>query len=200
MAEKPTTTTPPRDANATREQPQQRDEVMPMALAVQPQPASVVRCPGFSSIPTFHGVEKASQTYKKGAFLIDDDAGRLTESTSPVNASAVANRSFGMALQDATGVTDTQVPFVWLGPNCIIEFSLMELTAGNHTLVQADQWKVYPITKATTAWYLNADAVSDTGGALVMGFKDPIGTVNGRVFGIITNTARGGANAASGIY
>lgn len=171
-----------------------------MPLTTQPQPPTVVRCPGLSSIPTFHGVEKATQTYKKGAFLQDDDAGRLTESASPISAAAVTNRTFGMALHDATGVTDAQVPFVWLGPNVIIEFTLSDATAGTATLAQTHQWKVYPILKGTTFWYLDAAATSDTGGACVVGFKDPIGTVNPRVFAVITNTARGGANAASGIF
>lgn len=171
-----------------------------MALTTQPKPATVVRPAGLSSIPTFHGVEKATQTYVKGAFLIDDDAGRLTESTSPIDASAVAKRSFGMALMAATGVTGADVPFVWLGPQTIIEVNLMELTAGLHTLVQADQWKVYPLTKATANWYLNADAVSDTGGGIVVGFVDPIGTVDGRVLCVLSNPARGGANAGSASY
>jgi len=92
------------------------------------------------------------------------------------------------------------VAMIWLGPMTVIEIHLMELTAGLHTLVIGDQWKVYPITKGTANWYLNADAVSDTGGGIVIGFKDPLGTVDGRVYAILTNTARGGANAGSGTY
>ncbi len=175
-----------------------------MALTSKPKQASVVRPAGLSSIPTFHGVEKASQTYKKGAFLIDDDAGRLTPSTSPIDASAVAKRAFGMALFDATGVTGADVPFVWLGPQTIIRMTLSDSTAGTHTLAQADQWKVYPITLdptfSTGIWYLDAAAVSDTGGGIVVGFEDAIGTVDAMVYAVLSNSARGGANAGSAIY
>ncbi len=175
-----------------------------MALTNKPRQAAVVRAPGFSSIPTFHGAEKAAQTYKKGAFLIDDDAGRITESTSPIDASAVAKRAFGLAGIAATGVTDADVPFTWLGPQTLIEMTLSDSTAGIVTLAQAHQWKVYPITKdpthSTGNWYLDAAAVSDTGGGIVVAFVDPIGTVDPRVLGVLSNSARGGANAGSAIY
>jgi hypothetical protein len=170
-----------------------------MPLTTQPQPPTVVRCPGLSSIPTFHGEEKAASTFKKGAFLIDDDAGLLTETTAPLSAAAVTGRTLGMALHDATGVTAADVPFVWLGPHTIIEVTLSDGTAGTATLAQTHKWKVYPLLKGTAYWYADAAAVSDTGGLLITGFKDPIGTVNARVLGVITNTVRGGANAASGI-
>lgn len=175
-----------------------------MALTNKPKQALVARCPGFSSIPTFHGEEKASSTYKKGAFLQDDDSGLITESASPIDASGVTKRAFGLANQDATGTTSADVPFTWLGPQTLIEMTLSDSTAGTHTLAATDKWKVYPITKdpthSTGNWYLDAAAVSDTGGGIVVGFKDAIGTVDGKVFAVLSNTARGGANAGSGTY
>jgi|SRR6185503_778070 len=171
-----------------------------MALTTQPQRAAEAKLIGLAASPIVHGVEKASQTYTMGAFLQDDDAGRITESASPIDASGVTKRAFGLAIHAATGTTDADVPMVWLGPNTVIEITLSELTAGTHTLAQADQWKVYPITKGTANWYLNADAVSDTGGGIVIGFKDPIGTVDGRVYMVISNPARGGANAGSAAF
>lgn len=171
-----------------------------MPLTTQPQKAFVAKLAGLSSSPIFHGVEKAAATYKQGAFLIDDDAGRLTETTSPLSAAAVTGRSFGMAMYDASGVTDADVAFTWLGPNVILEMTLSDATAGTLTLAQTHQWKVYPILKGTANWYVDGAAVSDTGGGLVIGFKDPIGTVDARVYVVLTNTARGGANAASAIF
>lgn len=171
-----------------------------MALTTQPQRVYVAKLSGYAATPQLKGNEKATQTYKKGAFLIDDDAGLMTESTSPIDASAVANRTFGLASRDATGVTSAEVIFAWLGPNVILEGTLSNGTAGTHTLAQTNMWKVYPIIKGTANWYLDTNAVSDTGGGLVVGFKDPIGTVDGRVYFVITNTVRGGANAASGTF
>ena len=171
-----------------------------MPLTTQPQKARYDRALGLTSCPVLHGSEKAAQTYKKGAFLIDDDAGRIAETTSPIDASAVGNRTFGLALDDATGTTDADVAFVWLGPNTIIEITLSNGTAGTHTLVIGDMWAVYPITKGTANWYLDTNAVSDTGGGIVVGFKDAIGTVDARVYAILTNTARGGKDAGSGTF
>src|SRR5262245_16633692 len=143
-----------------------------MALTNQPQRVFVAKTNGLTASPQLQGQEKATQTYKRGAFIQDDDAGRITESASPIDASAVTKRTFGMATRDATGVTDAEVIFVWAGPNVIFEGTLSDATAGTHTLVQADMWKVFPITKATNNWYLDAAAVSDTGGGIVVGLKD----------------------------
>lgn len=153
----------------------------------------------YQSAPLLHGHEKAAQTYLYGALIQDDDSGRITESADPIDGSAVTKRTFGMALRSATGTTDKDVPFIWLGPGEAVEFTLSDATAGTHTLAQADLWKVYP-AKKSTHWYLDANAVSDTGGFVVVELVDAIGTVDGRVRAILTNTARGGANAGSGTY
>lgn len=172
-----------------------------MALTTQPRRVHYAGpIAGLTTMPVVTGVEKASQTYVAGAFVVDDDSGRITESTSPIDASAVAKRTIGMALESASGTTGDPVPIAWATPFTVFEGTLSDATAGTHTLAQADQWKVYPITKGSANWYLDANAVSDTGGGLVIGFKDPIGTVDGRVYFIVTNTARGGANAGSGTF
>ena len=168
-----------------------------MALTTQPLPLQAAYLVGGGAFPIWHGVEKAAQTYKRGALLQDDDAGRLTPSASPVDGSAVTKRAFGLALNDAKGTTGEDVPFVPVAEAQVYEGTLSDSTAGTHTLAQADQWQTFPITKATTHWYLDANAVSDTGGGLVVGFKDAIGKVDGRVYFIITTPARGGANAGS---
>lgn len=171
-----------------------------MALTNRPSVPFAAKTLGLTSQSVIlHGVEKASQTYKAGAFLIDDDSGRLTPSTSPIDASSVAKRTLGLAVADATGVTGADVPVDFVGEHQVYEVTLSDATAGTHTLAQADQWKVYPLVLDTAfspnTWYADANAVSDTGGALVVGFVDPIGTVDGRVQVIITTPARGTANA-----
>jgi hypothetical protein len=171
-----------------------------MALTTQPQPATYAYSIGLAAAPIVHGQEKAAQTYVKGAFVQDDDAGLITPSASPVDGSGVTKRVIGLATRSATGVTAADAVIVLAGPQVVFEATLSELTAGTHTLAQGDMWKVYPITKGSTNWYLNADAVSDTGGGLVIGFKDAIGTVDGRVYFLVTSTARGGANSGSGVF
>lgn len=175
-----------------------------MALTTTPKPALFVRHLNGGPAPILDGFEKATSTWKKGAFLIDDDSGYVTESTTDIDASAVAKRTFGFAINAATGTTGSattgpNVTFIDVTDQVIFEGTLSDATAGTHTLAIADMHKVYPIKKSTH-WYLDANAVSDTGGGRVVGFKDPIGTVDGRVYFIVTNTARGGANTGSGTY
>lgn len=171
-----------------------------MALTTQPKAAAYAYTLGLVGAPIMTGEEKASSTYDKGAFLIDDDSGLITESTSPIDASAVAKRTMGMALFDATGTTSAEVKFIWAAAYTVFEATLSDATAGTHTLAAADKWKVYPITKGTANWYLDANAVSDTGGGLIIAFRDAVGTVDGRVYFVVTNTARGGTNAGSGTF
>src|SRR5437870_1786843 len=132
-----------------------------MALTNKPLPLRAAYLEGKVAIPVRHGVEKAGQTYKKGAPLIDDDAGRLTESTSPIDASAVSKRTLGLALNDASGVTDKDAPIALVGENEIFEGTLSDSTAGTHTLAQGDQWQTFPLVKdptfATGNWYLDAN-------------------------------------------
>lgn len=171
-----------------------------MPVTNQPKRVTLARTIGNTASPIEHGVEKATQTYVAGAFLQDDDAGRITESTSPIDASGVTKRTIGIAVGNATGVTGANVDIIYAMDSTVFEGTLSNATAGTHTLAQADQWQVFPIVKATANWHLDRNAVSDTGGGMVIGFRDPIGTVDARVYFIITNTARGGANAASGTF
>jgi len=175
-----------------------------MPLTTTPKAATFAKTLYGGAAPMLDGYEKASQTFIKGAFLIDDDSGYVTESTSPIDASAVAKRTFGFAEAPASGVTGTaatgpNIRFVDVTVMTVFEATLSDATAGTHTLAIADMHKVYPITKSTH-WYLDANAVSDTGGGRIVGFKDPIGTVDGRVYFICTSTVRGGANAGSAVY
>jgi hypothetical protein len=167
-------------------------------------PACLVgRLLGIHSEPSLHGKEKASQTYKAGSPVQDDDAGLITESASPVDGSAVTKRMIGIAVADATGVTSADVHIQAVLPDgVLLEITLSDATAGTHTLAQTDQWKIYPITKdtATGHWYLDANAVSDSGGAVVVEFKDKIGTVDARVYAKVTRAAIGGANAGSAAW
>jgi hypothetical protein len=171
-----------------------------MAFTTQPLPARFAKSLVSHSAPILHGKEKASQSYKSGAFLIDDGSGLLAETTSPVDASAVSKRTFGLAIKDATGTTSADVPLVWLTNDVLVEITLSDNTAGAHTLAQTDQWQVYAPTKGTNNWALDANAEIDTGGMVVVGFKGKIGDSDARVYGILTNTARGGVDASSGTF
>lgn len=170
-----------------------------MALTNTPKRIIAVK-----NITSYHtgvltGGEKASQTYVKGAALQDDDAGRITESTSPVDGSAVGKRCLGFAQAAASGTTDKDVMIDYAGDGALFEATLSDTTAGTHTLVLADKFQTYPITKdgVSGIWYLDANAVSADGGFIVS-FKDPVGTVDARVIFKVTPKCVGPVHAASG--
>lgn len=161
-----------------------------------PRPATFARGYWSSAVPEAQGVEAAGQTYKAGCFLIDDDAGSLVPSTSPIDGSAVANRAAVFAETDATGVTAAVVRGIAVTGHAVFEMTLTA-SGGTHTLAQGDQWQVFPIAQDSVnlSWFL--DGTAGTIGGLVIGFRDAIGTVDGRVYAVLTTSARGPAHAAS---
>ena len=169
-----------------------------MALTNQPVAIKAVQTIGLVSMPILHGGELASSTYKAGAALIDDaTTGYLTEVSGPVDGSTAAKRTLGFAESTATGTTGADVRFVPAWPSVVFEGTLSNSNAGTHTLAQSDQWKTFPITKATANWYLDTSNASVTTitataeGGLVVGLKDAVGTTDGRVYFVVTALARG---------
>lgn len=77
------------------------------------QPIGAVRTEGLYSIPIEHGVEAASQSYKKGMLLIYS-SGKLTVWT------ADADNIVGISCSAATGVTSADVPYIPALPDSII--------------------------------------------------------------------------------
>jgi hypothetical protein len=148
---------------------------------------------------TYHGIEKASQTYLKGAFVMFDPTastgGSVQECTAPILASApTTSITLGIAQFKATGTTGKEV-MIDDAQGAHIEITL-STTASAHTLAQADVGKLYTISRdsASLNWYLQDVAATEAnGGAFVVQLKDPIGTVDGRVIARITKFAIQGA-------
>jgi len=168
-----------------------------MPLTNQPQALKLASPFGMNADVVIHGAERASQTYKKGALLQDDDAGLITETATPCDGSGVTHRAFGLATADATGTTSHDVLMDYIGPYTVLEGTLSNATAGTHTLAVGDKFQTYPLIKGTYNWYLDANAVA-ANGAFILDFKDAVGTVDGRVYFVLTAAARGPVHAASG--
>lgn len=173
-----------------------------MALTNQPQAVQYIHRVGGGTAPIMHGGETASSSWKAGAFLQDDAAGLLKLCASPIDASGETKRAFGFALADASGTTGKDAPYLWLGDAALVFEGTLSDPAGTHTLVIADLFSIYPITLDATFssghWYLNGNTV-DAEGGLIIGFKDPVGTVDARVYFIVTSTARGAEQGSSGV-
>lgn len=147
-----------------------------MALAVS-NSLRVAYYNGLKSEPVHHGIEGATQSFKKGAPLVYS-SGKLVEATDAADQAAMA----GMAAHTASGTTDTAVKYVPFIPGVIFEVTLMTGSEADFTLVQTNIGLAYAIAKAASgAWFLdNADTTNPE--FRVVGFKDPVGTVNGRVY------------------
>jgi len=168
-----------------------------MALTNLMKTARLAKLLDGASLPVLHGIEAATQSWLVGAFLIDDDAGSIIEATSPLASTGKGiSLTLGLATNAAKGVTGADVLFDKASDDTVFEMNLSDATAGTHTLVQADAWSTYAVTKDSTSgnWYLDANAEATTGGGVVVGFKDPVGTVDARVYVILTHNLIGNAD------
>lgn len=129
-----------------------------------------------------HGLEGTSQTWKKGAPLVNS-SGFLIEATTSTSAKSGI---VGIALAAATGTSSTDTMYVPLSPDTMtfrgtIDGTLVATNApGTGSLAQASMYAGGTLQKdaASGTWFLNSTA---TGDFIFVAAIDPIGTVNGLV-------------------
>lgn len=137
---------------------------------------------GYSSPPSLHGPEEASQTFVEGAILVPDaSSGEIEEAgADPTNIAGVAEHA-------ASGTAGTDVKFTPALPGVVFEMTLAGGAAADHTLVAGDLFARYGLVVQTTVtpnrWVIDAsDTTNDR--VVIVGLRDPIGTVNGRVYAV----------------
>lgn len=141
------------------------------------QALSVGKLEGLNSIPQRNGPEDAAQTYLKGAVLIPDLAtGEILQAaTEPVTI------ILGLAVADASATTATDTFYVPADVSGIVfEGNIgTSVTAGD--IAAVDLFEAYPLGLTGTDWFV--DKTDNTNPCvMVVGFKDDIGTTNGRVY------------------
>lgn len=133
---------------------------------------------GGNSVPvnTENGIEAAGQSWQEGAPLIRS-SGSLAEASDDPTADIV-----GFAQKAATGTTGAAVSYIPAWHGIEFEATLEDQSNGDHALVQANLFVAFAIRQRTSngAWYLDENDTTNDG-AIVVGFVDPIGTVQGRV-------------------
>lgn len=144
-----------------------------------------------TAIPKFK--EAASQTFKAGA-PVKVVSGLITECIAPA-AGSDAEVIVGIALQDGQNVTTK--PLTTVAPCCPCGDAVFEGILGNTaddlyalTADDGDVGKAAALAKDATnlGWYVNATTAALDASAIanarvrVVGYKDPAGTVNGRVY------------------
>jgi len=140
------------------------------------QRLSVANLNGLYAVPIMHGAEEASSTFVAGdPLIVSNTAGQIEEAaTEPVN------NILGIANEPASGVPGGDIEYVPAIPGVIFEGNIgTSISAG--AIAAADLYALYPLQLATGDWFV--DKTDNTNPCVrVVGFKDPVGTVNGRVY------------------
>lgn len=126
------------------------------------------------------GREGAAQSYKRGSVLIEA-SGLIIKGTSGNDAPTLL-QVVGIANAPASGTTNKEVPILPAFPGCVFEGNL-DAGSGTTALAYAQMFLNYGITLDATTdhWYVDSSDTVDIR-VCVVGFKDPVGTVNGRVY------------------
>jgi hypothetical protein len=138
---------------------------------------TVAKMLGLTSVPTLKATEEASQSFKRGDPLIDGqtDGWRVEiAGTEPVGSIV------GIANEDASGVEGTEIDYIPAMDGIIFEGNIgTSVSAG--AIAETDMFQKYPLQLSGSDWFI--DKTDNTNpSVMVVGFKDPVGTVNGRVY------------------
>lgn len=147
---------------------------------------------GLNATPGMVGLEAATQTFVKGAVLIDNGSGYLAEGgANPTGILGIADED---AHNDGAAGT-SKIAFTPAIPNVLFEASLDQASAlGTYVSLQTDLWAEYGITEdASGIWYVDVDKTGATGRFRIVEFIDAVGSTFTRVLGffVIDNTAFG---------
>jgi hypothetical protein len=141
--------------------------------------------------------EAATQEFNAGAPLCNS-AGRVAEITDPVGDT---ESIVGIAMADASGTTDTDVVVAPALPGMVFEGVLGNVADDDYEIAAADVFKLAALRRDDTndTWFLGANDAHATNpvagaGCRIVGLKDPVGTVNGRVFFVFLDTRQNAAD------
>lgn len=147
------------------------------------KPIRVAYMEGTWGPPTETAPEAATQSFLAGAPLVNS-SGQLAQAAT--NPTAI----IGIALGQASGVQATPVQYTPALPdNLLFEVSVDGALSGGDapgtgSLPASALFSTYGISQdgASENWYLDTSKSSANQVMRVQGFKDPAGTVNGRVY------------------
>lgn len=141
---------------------------------------------GSSSTPTETAPVGASQTITKGDILVAASGYVNVDNTDPTTATIV-----GVARRGATtGAAGSQVvEYTPAMPDVIFEGTLRNSATGDYALTAADRFKSYGVeeTAGGVAFVDQADTTNTR--VRIVGFKDPVGTVDARVYFVFLSSA-----------
>ncbi len=148
------------------------------------QEITVGKLEGLSAIPIRNGPEDASQTWERGSILIPDLAtGEIQEAGNEPVADII-----GIAVADASTTTGTDTLYVPADVSGVVFEANIGTSISAGDIAATDLFEDYPLTLTGTEWFV--DKTDNTNPSVrVTGFKDAIGTTNGRVYFVFIKDA-----------
>lgn len=141
--------------------------------------------------------EDATEEFNAGAPLFFN-AGRVAEITDPVGDT---EQIVGIAAHDASGTTDTDVVVIPALPGLVFDAVFGNVADDLYALTAADVGKLCCLRRDDTndSWYLGANDAHATNpaagaGCRIVGLKDAVGDVNGRVYFVFLDTRQNAAD------
>lgn len=138
-------------------------------LTIGPQQGPTVIAPNI-------GYVGAAQTFKEGSLLMLSGQQLVISTTAPTSALV------GMAAADAPTVQGTAFPFYTLLPGLVLEATLAGAASAATVLAAATHFQLtvgLTLVTATGFWYADTSAISC---CTIIGFRDPVGTTDARVY------------------
>lgn len=152
-------------------------------------------------------LEAATQEFRAGAPVFFS-SGKIAEITDPVGDT---EQIVGIVAQDATAavggvndvdtVTDAPIVVVPALPGLVFDGVFGNVADDLYELAQTDVGKLCALRRDDTndTWYLGANDAHATNpvagaGCRIVGLRDPIGTVNGRVYFVFLDTRQNAAD------
>lgn len=132
-----------------------------------------------ASISPFVAREGTTQTFAAGAIVAPDptDANRLEVGlTNPINIA-------GIAALAATGTAGANMPYYPALPGMVFEGSVDNTGAGTGVIAAGDLFEEYGLTvTAGGIWYIDKDKSGVNRRVKIIGFRDAVAVVTGRVW------------------
>lgn len=139
------------------------------------QPIAAGRNNGLTSTPFYRGVEAASQSFVRGALLVDSSGSVAIGADSPT-----AGTILGIATHPASGTTGEEVQFIPALP--LIEFiGTLDIAAGTYTLLGTERGNSYDFLLDAGGHFHLDQADTSAPKAVVTDLIDAVGTVSPRV-------------------
>lgn len=131
---------------------------------------------GTGIIPLLAGAEAASQSWKKGAVLIES-SGKIA-----IAANDAVAAILGVAAGDASGVTDREVLYYPAMPGNVFEATFEDEANQDYALLIADLYTNHSImVDSGGIWYVDKNDTTNTA-VEIIGYKDALGTTRARIF------------------